>query len=678
MPQEHDLIRLKMGARVRRLFAVICVLVTALATVSSGAERRVVYVRNGGSGARNGLGWNNAFAGIQDAIDALNLGMEQGKGIECTIRIASSVGGQAYAPAGYSGKVKNPLHLCIEGGYDPATDRRSGTSRIRGSGSSGTDVGLGICKKSGDHNESVALTVDRVIIEDVAVGVRIAASPSSDGIKPSITLQNSSITAGQHGIEIKYPAIYVMHGPSKFMVKNSRIAAGQNRGSTKGHAVMLVGPRPEVTAEKSQFTSGTGSGIRVEHPSRTGAVSSGNHFFIKVIGCRVTNCGEGGIVYHDTATVFYNTQRLEITLDGTHITGNAGYGIDVLARASKNQSGGRSYRDGSIVFRASDCVVSANGGAGIKLRGESVDQRQLTGGIEFRIVNCTLAGNGGPGLTTRTVHSGQSGPSSYTWPQEIRNTTISGNRGGGVLVADGDGVLSVDERQNVFKGNTGGNLVVSTKKVPINSSPRVERPKPRSSRVVARTKPKWPTETIAEDVALRIPAASSTASSTSAELAKGFPEVQRLRTRFNETLAAAEGDCTDSLAAIDMDYPRSLASLMKVAQSTGDLENVLKVRKEEKRFVAAQSVTRGDVVGSYAKLADLQIKYLQAKRLAELTWARKVATLGGQYARALDRLKKRQTQKGKFDEALAAKEELERAKSNSQIRAAKEYLARKR
>ena len=137
-------------------------------------------------------------------------------------------------------------------------------------------------------------------------------------------------------------------------------------------------------------------------------------------------------------------------------------------------------------------------------------------------------------------------------------------------------------------------------------------------------------------------------------------ELEEIVARYN-AMHAKIGDeySADILSALDR-YGRSVDALAKQAQSQGDLETVLSLMSEAKRFKAEKNVPDNDDDDLNPLLSKLRQGYRLAIQEADEKRAVSLPALQDSYVKRLDAMKRQLTKDGKLEEALAVKAEIDR------------------
>jgi len=132
---------------------------------------------------------------------------------------------------------------------------------------------------------------------------------------------------------------------------------------------------------------------------------------------------------------------------------------------------------------------------------------------------------------------------------------------------------------------------------------------------------------------------------------------------YRDQLSQADTDYQKQLQQLNEDYARGLEGLNTRLTRAGDLDGVLDVRREQRRFHGARNVAGNDVVLTPEPLAAMQLVYLT--RRAKLERDRKVveARIHMSYIDYLERLKQSMTQIGNIEAAVEVKRAQDAVKS---------------
>jgi hypothetical protein len=153
-------------------------------------------------------------------------------------------------------------------------------------------------------------------------------------------------------------------------------------------------------------------------------------------------------------------------------------------------------------------------------------------------------------------------------------------------------------------------------------------------------------------------------------------ELEKLRAIYETSLKKIETDHRAARSSIHAGYKQSLRSLADRYRAAGQLEQMLAVRTEQKRFAADPTIP------DLSKTADSEttVSRLQANqhtRLADATIAmnRSVVALTDKYVAHLEVRKRRYTIDNYIESALAVKQEIERVRKAAPYTAASFALA---
>jgi hypothetical protein len=149
----------------------------------------------------------------------------------------------------------------------------------------------------------------------------------------------------------------------------------------------------------------------------------------------------------------------------------------------------------------------------------------------------------------------------------------------------------------------------------------------------------------------------------------------KMRKAFAAGVEKATLDSREKLDRLDGVYAEALARLRKKAQSDGDLDGLLALKEETKRFQSDGSVTEGDLSNASAALLKLQQSFIASRGKAERAEAEAVVALAEKYDAALEALQTKLTRDDKLEEALATKQERNQLASHPSVSAARFALA---
>jgi hypothetical protein len=118
-------------------------------------------------------------------------------------------------------------------------------------------------------------------------------------------------------------------------------------------------------------------------------------------------------------------------------------------------------------------------------------------------------------------------------------------------------------------------------------------------------------------------------------------------------------------------YTNALAGVAEGTRKSGDLDGLMAVRKEAERFSRDPDVAAESVVTAPPALRALQEGYRAAAQGLAVERARRDVALAERYAASLEVLKKRLTQEGKIEEAVAVKQEMDALAASEDLAAAR-------
>ncbi len=137
--------------------------------------------------------------------------------------------------------------------------------------------------------------------------------------------------------------------------------------------------------------------------------------------------------------------------------------------------------------------------------------------------------------------------------------------------------------------------------------------------------------------------------------ASGLPELARLRATYTNELAKIERSHEEAVQTWREQYLVSLRGLEKFYKDAGQLEPLLDVQKEIRRFVQEKTLEDAGVASIYPELLRTQKAYLAAAKAVPVERARKVLRLSEMYDRNLQTLQENLTRQGDVDGALTVK-----------------------
>ena len=148
----------------------------------------------------------------------------------------------------------------------------------------------------------------------------------------------------------------------------------------------------------------------------------------------------------------------------------------------------------------------------------------------------------------------------------------------------------------------------------------------------------------------------------------------------NDKFSAARANYDSQLSGLESkysgasewpaEYKKSLTALGAALQGSGDLDGLIAVRAELKRFAGDNTIPAEAVVEAPLGLKELQEKYQKSKDHQSLDKSKAVVALADKYVAYLERQMKELTIAGDVDNALVARAEVKRVKTSAIVSAA--------
>ena len=142
-----------------------------------------------------------------------------------------------------------------------------------------------------------------------------------------------------------------------------------------------------------------------------------------------------------------------------------------------------------------------------------------------------------------------------------------------------------------------------------------------------------------------------------------------LKVVYEQATAKIESDYEQGVSALDTRYPQDLNALKARVQQAGDLNGVMAVDAEIRRFETERNIPDAAAPGMPDNLLALQVAQREARAALDRDRNTKTVALVKLYLRRLEEAKKSLTMAGKLDEALAVNAEIDRVKSNPAVMA---------
>jgi hypothetical protein len=125
---------------------------------------------------------------------------------------------------------------------------------------------------------------------------------------------------------------------------------------------------------------------------------------------------------------------------------------------------------------------------------------------------------------------------------------------------------------------------------------------------------------------------------------------------------------------LDQQYIQKLRELHDRKKEQGDLEGVIAVANEIKRFQQEGAISEEELTG-FLDIKRLQGSYTKQADTLERTKAKRILTLSAQYDRALGRLQRNFVKSNKIDAARTVQDERRRVASSEAVASAKTILS---
>lgn len=148
-----------------------------------------------------------------------------------------------------------------------------------------------------------------------------------------------------------------------------------------------------------------------------------------------------------------------------------------------------------------------------------------------------------------------------------------------------------------------------------------------------------------------------------------------LKAVYQKKLTSIEEETSQRRESYKKLYSKKLHQLEETETSEGDLEAVLVVRKEKKRFSEQPVISETVIVPKPYPLRKLQMAYRKAVLDLPVSKAKRILTLATRYDAALKRLQIKLTQKDAIDAAIAVKAERKALPQRPEILKARDTVA---
>ncbi len=149
----------------------------------------------------------------------------------------------------------------------------------------------------------------------------------------------------------------------------------------------------------------------------------------------------------------------------------------------------------------------------------------------------------------------------------------------------------------------------------------------------------------------------------------------KARRAFLNEIAEAHKTQREKLARMNKIYADSLAKLAKKAQSDGDLDALVALQTEKKRFAKEEAVAKSDLSNGSPELRKLQQSFISSRERAVLDGAKAIVAVADGYSAALGKLQAKLTRDGNVEAALSVKKERTGLADHPDVSAAKFAVA---
>jgi hypothetical protein len=136
-------------------------------------------------------------------------------------------------------------------------------------------------------------------------------------------------------------------------------------------------------------------------------------------------------------------------------------------------------------------------------------------------------------------------------------------------------------------------------------------------------------------------------------------ELDEVRDIYTQMHTKVSTEYTTAVASAGERYGASLDAVVTHAQSRGDLEALLSVMAEKKRFGAEKTIPRDTPSGASPSLQKIRQNYFSAITNAKKRRDATLPMLQSSYLKKLEEMKKQLTREGKLEAALAIRSEID-------------------
>ncbi len=156
---------------------------------------------------------------------------------------------------------------------------------------------------------------------------------------------------------------------------------------------------------------------------------------------------------------------------------------------------------------------------------------------------------------------------------------------------------------------------------------------------------------------------------------RGAGTLGRLQAIYEQSVRKIESDHAEETRARPKQYRALLHAALQTYQRQGDLNAVLAIQAEQKRFAATGSVPDASDTKTPPIVANVRTDWRERNEQADLARHRAIANLADRYTARLETLKREHTVQGRFKDAVAAQKEIDRVRGSAPVTAAQFALA---
>jgi len=149
--------------------------------------------------------------------------------------------------------------------------------------------------------------------------------------------------------------------------------------------------------------------------------------------------------------------------------------------------------------------------------------------------------------------------------------------------------------------------------------------------------------------------------------ATGVPELDRLKGIYNREITRLKTKSQSERLHVPQEHISAMRKMEQEYQQSGDLINLLAVRKERERFIGDPRPDAIDPVSSPQNLRSLQQSYIQNYKLINSKKDELMRKTKDQYISRLQSLQKSLTKRGEIESAMAVMKEIESVESGGQV-----------